>query len=83
MTLRVEAGVDPVAIGLVGGFALDARARAAGFTILAEPETQFYGQRTYRCRDPEGHIWTIGQAVRTVTREEAEKATGLKIEGWV
>lgn len=60
-----------------------ARARAAGFEILAEPETQFYGQRTYRCRDPEGHIWTVGQAVKTVSREEAEQATGLKIKGWV
>ena len=39
------------------------RARAAGGRILAEPETQFYGDRTYRCIDPEGHIWTIGQTV--------------------
>lgn len=59
------------------------RARAAGFEILAEPETQFYGDRTYRCRDPEGHIWTVGQTVQAVTREEAEAATGLKITGWV
>ena len=60
-----------------------ARARAAGFTILAEPEDQFYGDRTYRCRDPEGHIWTVGQNVRQVSAEEAAAATGLKIEGWV
>ncbi len=59
------------------------RARAAGGEILMEPETQFYGDRTYRCRDPEGHIWTVGQTVQTVTREEAETATGLKIMGWV
>jgi uncharacterized glyoxalase superfamily protein PhnB len=59
------------------------RARAAGAEILAEPETQFYGDRTYRCRDPEGHIWTVGQTVKAVTREEAEAATGLKITGWV
>ena len=59
------------------------RARTAGFEILATPETQFYGDRTYRCRDPEGHIWTVGQAVRQVSREEAEAATGLKIEGWI
>jgi uncharacterized glyoxalase superfamily protein PhnB len=58
-------------------------ARAAGAEILMEPETQFYGDRTYRCRDPEGHIWTLGQTVEVVTREEAEKRTGLKIEGWV
>jgi uncharacterized glyoxalase superfamily protein PhnB len=59
------------------------RARAAGAEILAEPETQFYGDRTYRCRDPEGHIWTVAQTIRAVTREEAAAATGLKITGWV
>lgn len=58
------------------------RARAAGAVILEEPETQFYGSRTYRCRDPEGHIWTVAQPVRAVTREEAEAVTGLKITGW-
>jgi uncharacterized glyoxalase superfamily protein PhnB len=58
------------------------RARAAGAEIIAEPETQFYGDRTYRCRDPEGHIWTVGQTVQTVTREEAVAMTGLKITGW-
>jgi len=59
------------------------RARAAGAQILGEPETQFYGDRTYRCCDPEGHIWTVGQTVKAVTREEAEEVSGLKIEGWV
>jgi uncharacterized glyoxalase superfamily protein PhnB len=60
-----------------------ARARAAGAEIIQDPETQFYGDRTYRARDPEGHIWTFGQTVKTVSREEAEKVSGLKIEGWV
>jgi uncharacterized glyoxalase superfamily protein PhnB len=60
-----------------------ARAKAAGAEIIQAPETQFYGDRTYRARDPEGHIWTFGQTVKHVTREEAEKASGLKIEGWV
>lgn len=60
-----------------------ARAQAAGAEILAEPQDQFYGARTYRCRDPEGHIWTVAQTVREVSREEAEAATGLKITGWV
>lgn len=59
------------------------RARTAGAEIFAEPETQFYGDRTYRCRDPEGHIWTLGQTVNAVTREEAEAGSGLKITGWV
>ncbi|CAB3775972.1 VOC family protein [Pararobbsia alpina] len=59
------------------------RARSAGATILQEPSDQFYGHRTYRARDPEGHVWTFGQTVRHVTREEAETASGLKIEGWL
>jgi uncharacterized glyoxalase superfamily protein PhnB len=59
------------------------QARAAGAEILAEPEDQFYGDRTYRCRDLEGHIWTVGLPVKAVTREEAQEASGLKIEGWV
>ncbi|MDB5471382.1 MAG: glyoxalase [Caulobacter sp.] len=54
------------------------RARAAGAVIVAEPETQFYGDRTYRCKDPEGHIWTIGQTVAATTPEEWEAQTGLK-----
>ena len=58
-------------------------ARRAGAEILAEPATQFYGDRTYRCRDPEGHIWTVSQNVRQVSREEAEAASGLKITGWI
>ncbi|HEX7758420.1 MAG TPA: VOC family protein [Caulobacteraceae bacterium] len=61
------------------------RARAAGAVILAEPETQFYGDRTYRCRDPEGHHWSIGQAVEEVSREEAQDRLGggVKITGWL
>ncbi|ODT61039.1 MAG: glyoxalase [Phenylobacterium sp. SCN 69-14] len=58
------------------------RARSAGAEIIAEPETQFYGDRTYRCRDPEGHIWTVSQTFKAVSREEAEAASGLKITGW-
>src|SRR3546814_6785637 len=36
------------------------RARSAGADIIAAPETQFYGDRTYRAKDSEGHIWTFG-----------------------
>ena len=59
-----------------------ARAAAAGAVIVQEPTDQFYGDRTYRARDPEGHVWTFGQTVRHVSREEAERASGYKIEGW-
>jgi PhnB protein len=33
------------------------RARDAGATIVGEPVDQFYGARTYRALDPEGHRW--------------------------
>ena len=56
-----------------------ARARAAGATILAEPSDQFYGDRTYRAMDPEGHLWTFGQTVKVVSIAEMEQASGLKL----
>jgi uncharacterized glyoxalase superfamily protein PhnB len=61
------------------------RARAAGAVIVAEPETQFYGDRAYRCRDPEGHNWAVSQTIEMVTREEAQERVGggMKITGWV
>ncbi|HEX2884985.1 VOC family protein [Vineibacter terrae] len=55
------------------------RARAAGADILAEPQNQFYGHRTYRARDREGHVWTFAQMVREVSPAEMEAATGLKV----
>jgi uncharacterized glyoxalase superfamily protein PhnB len=58
------------------------RARAAGAVITSEPEDQFYGDRTYSAVDPEGHVWTFSMHVKDVTREEAEQASGLKIQGW-
>jgi uncharacterized glyoxalase superfamily protein PhnB len=54
------------------------RARAAGARILAEPADQFYGARTYRAFDPEGHCWTFSQPVLVVSMEDMEKASGLK-----
>ena len=55
------------------------RARRAGARVLMEPETQFYGDRTYRAVDPEGHIWTFGQTVQDLATEEWEAASGLKV----
>ncbi|MFD4836980.1 VOC family protein [Achromobacter sp. NPDC058515] len=54
-----------------------AHARAAGATILQEPQTQFYGDRTYRAKDPEGHIWTFGVTIQELTPEQWDKASGL------
>ena len=55
-----------------------AHARAAGAEILQEPDTQFYGDRTYRAKDPEGHVWTFGVTVRKLTPEQWDKASGLR-----
>ena len=60
-----------------------ARPRAAGAVITREPADQFYGDRVYAARDPEGHVWSFGQTVREVSREEAERISGHKIDGWV
>lgn len=55
------------------------RARAAGAAIVQEPEGQFYGDRTYRAADLDGHVWTFSQHVRDVGRAEAEAAIGTSI----
>ena len=72
---------ESVHIHLIDG--IDAhceRARAAGAAILQEPEDQFYGDRTYRALDLEGHLWTFGQTVRNVSVDEMEQASGLKVK---
>ena len=53
------------------------RARKAGAAILQEPDTQFYGDRTYRCADPEGHIWTFAQTITHMSPDEWDKAGGF------
>lgn len=53
------------------------RARKAGAIIQQEPAMQFYGDRTYRARDPEGHIWTFSQTIDVMTPAEWDKASGL------
>ncbi len=37
-----------------------ARALAAGAAIVLEIKDEDYGGRGFTCRDPEGHIWSIG-----------------------
>lgn len=56
-----------------------ARAAAAGAQIAQAPETQFYGDRTYRARDLEGHVWCFRQSVEQVSVAEMEKRSGLKV----
>lgn len=69
-----------VHVQLAEGEDIDAhceRARKAGAIIIQEPSTQFYGDRTYRAKDPEGHIWTFGVTVQKMTPDEWDKASGL------
>ena len=54
------------------------RAKAAGARITDEPADQFYGARTYRALDPEGHVWNFRQHIREVDLADQEAATGLK-----
>lgn len=54
-----------------------AHVRAGGAQIIAEPATQFYGERTYRAKDPEGHIWTFSVTVQRMTPAEWDAASGL------
>lgn len=58
------------------------RAKAAGAAIIQAPEQQFYGERTYRVADPEGHVWTFSQTVAVVDAEEAQRLSGMTIDGW-
>ena len=53
------------------------RARRAGARIEQEPEDQFYGDRTYRARDLEGHVWTFGQTRVVMSDDEIGKAGGV------
>ncbi len=68
-----------VHVQLARGEDIDAHcenARQAGAEILQAPDTQFYGDRTYRARDPEGHIWTFAVTVQEMTPAEWDKAAG-------
>jgi uncharacterized glyoxalase superfamily protein PhnB len=68
--VRLERGIDEHC----------ARARQAEAHIAMEPADQFYGDRTYMAVDLEGHHWTFSQSVKQVSKEEMEKASGLKFE---
>ena len=54
------------------------KAREAGARIVQDPQDQFYGARTYRAMDPEGHVWNFSQEVAKPSVEEMETASGLK-----
>ncbi|HEY5071451.1 MAG TPA: VOC family protein [Caulobacteraceae bacterium] len=55
------------------------RARAAGARITQAPADQFYGARTYRALDLEGHVWTFQRTIAEVSIADMEASSGLKI----
>ncbi|SRR5579859_293348 len=40
--------------------AIYARAKAAGAEMVLDIRDQDYGGRGFTCRDPEGHLWSVG-----------------------
>jgi uncharacterized glyoxalase superfamily protein PhnB len=52
-----------------------AHAKAAGATILSEPKTMPYGDRTYRAKDVEGHLWTFATHVEDVDLSQFESSS--------
>jgi PhnB protein len=49
------------------------RAVAIGATVLLPPTDQFWGDRTARIVDPNGHVWTVASRIEETT--EKERAT--------
>ncbi|MSR75725.1 MAG: glyoxalase/bleomycin resistance/extradiol dioxygenase family protein [Planctomycetes bacterium] len=47
-----------------------ARAQAGGAEITEPLKTQFYGDRSYRARDCEGHCWNFATHVKDISPEE-------------
>ncbi|MEP6573718.1 MAG: VOC family protein [Gemmatimonadota bacterium] len=68
-------GGSPVTIHLYVNDAdtLAARAVSAGMTVLRPVETQFYGDRGGKFRDPFGHIWWIATHVEDVSMDEIRR----------
>lgn len=55
-----------------------ATAKAHGATILEEPKTQFYGDRTYRAVDPQGHHWYFATHVKDVPMDQMTPPADLE-----
>ncbi len=56
------------------------RARQAGAVVVQEPENQFYGHRTYRVLDLEGHSWSFAQELRAMSNDEMAAAGGVSVK---
>jgi PhnB protein len=54
--------------------AVTERAVSLGARLVEPPADQFYGDRTSRIVDPQGHTWTLGTHVKDVSDEEMAAA---------
>lgn len=50
-----------------------AAARAGGARIIQEPADQFYGDRTYRALDCDGHVWNFRQKKNAMPADALSK----------
>ena len=46
------------------------RAVAMGATVLMPPQDQFWGDRTARVLDLEGHVWTVASRIEATSEED-------------
>lgn len=51
-----------------------AAAKDVGFQIIADPEMQFWGDRTFGAVDPDGYEWQFAQHVKDVSPADMAKA---------
>ena len=52
---------------------------AADGKILLPPKDQFWGDRTARIMDPQGHVWTISTRIEETTELERKKRWDKKL----
>ena len=73
----VALGGSPVTLNLTveDADAVFARAVEAGAIVTMPMEDTFWGARYGKLDDPFGHVWSINQQVREVSREEIKKAS--------
>ena len=75
--IRCVIGTDRALTAPVLCFSLMAAPKViSGGTMVRPVADQFYGDRTYRASDPEGHIWTFGVTVMDLSSADWDKASG-------
>jgi PhnB protein len=50
-----------------------AKAGAEGGTVLVPVADQFYGYRSGRIQDPDGHLWIVSKLIEEVSPDEMQK----------